>query len=309
MPTCWLSSSPGVPVRSRIGIGVMFATPSPTGYDDGAISGPNVLITLLFAATISSYALAAALYVWFLARGSDGATRPAARHALGAAVGFHVGFLACNWSIAGTAPNADIHQALAVLSLLVAVVFLITTRTRPRLRVLGTFITPVTLLLFLAAALRRGVGPVPEPVRSLLLPIHVGVNVLGLAAFCLAFAAAVAYVIQERQLRRKRLGGLFKRLPALHVLDGLGLRAVLIGFPLLTVGVVTGTIWAVRLSPTSPSITNAQAFGVLAWVLFAGVLLLRVLAGWQGRKAAIGTILGFVCTLAVLAGYVLEAWA
>ena len=46
--------------------------------------------------------------------------------------------------------------------------------------------------------------------------------------------------------------------------------------------------------------------GVVAWVLFAAVLLLRVAAGWRGRKAAIGTMLGFLCTMAVLIGYVLR---
>lgn len=262
-------------------------------------------LTILFALCAAGYAISAALYVAYLAQGSEGAERWAAR-VLGAALLGHVGFLAANWAIAGHLPTADIHQALAVMSLLVAIAFLITARSKKRLRVLGAFITPVTLLLFLGAAFRRGVGPVPEPVRSAMLPFHVAVNVLGLVAFALAFAAALAYVIQERQLRRKQLGGLFQRLPELEVLDSLGLRSVLAGFPLLTAGVVTGTIWAVQNSPGSFGLSAAQSFGLLAWLLFAAVLLLRVAAGWRGRKAAIGTMLGFGCTMAVLVGYVLR---
>jgi ABC-type uncharacterized transport system permease subunit len=264
-----------------------------------------VLVTALFAITAALYAVSCGFYVSFLARGAERTARAAARVLFGAVVS-HIGFLTANFAHHGHVPTADIHQALAVMSLLVVLVFLLTVRSRARLRVLGAFITPVTLLLFLGAAFRRGVGPVPEGVRSALLPVHVAVNVLGLAAFAFAFAVAIAYLLQERQLRRKQLGALFQRLPPLDVLDSLGLRAVLVGFPLLTIGVVTGTIWAVRLNPSSFELSAAQGFGLLAWLLFALVLLLRVAAGWRGRKAAIGTTLGFLCTIAVLVGYVMR---
>lgn len=264
-----------------------------------------MLVTLLFALTALAYAASGTLYVLFLARGTGGGATWAAR-LLGGAVLLHLVFLATGWATGAQPPIADIHQALAVMSLLVALLFVVAARVRERLQVLGAFITPVTLLLFLGAAFRGGVATVPEEVRSALLPVHVGVNVLGLAAFALAFAASLAYVLQERQLRRKKLGGLMQRLPPLDVLDRLSLRAVLIGFPLLTIGVVTGTIWAVRLRGDSFGLSAAQGFGLLAWVLFAGVLLLRVAAGWRGRKAAIGTVLGFLSTMAVLVSYLLR---
>ncbi len=260
------------------------------------------MVMALFAATAALYAIASGLYVHFLAKGSEGGASWASRVLFGA-VACHLGFIATNWLVAGNEPTADIHQALAVLSLTVVLIFLLTARRRQRLQVLGAFITPVTLLLFLGAAFRRGVGPVPEEVRSALVPVHVGTNVLGLAAFAFAFAAGAAYVIQERQLRQKRLGGVFQRLPALDVLDTIGLRSVLVGFPLLTVGVVTGTMWAVQLTSSPLGLSASQGFGLLAWLLFAAVLLLRVAAGWRGRKAAIGAMLGFLMTMVVLAGY------
>jgi ABC-type uncharacterized transport system permease subunit len=263
------------------------------------------VVIALFAVTAALYALAGGLYALFLWRGAA-PTGSWSDRALGAAVVSHVTFLFAGFVHSGTLPTSDIHQALAGLSLLVVLGFLGTMRSRPRLRVLGAFITPVTLLLFLGAAFRRDVGPVPDPVRSALLPVHVAVNMLGLAAFALAFAAALAYLLQERQLRKKRFGGIFERLPALDVLDSVGLKAVLAGFPMLTVGVVTGALWAVRLHPDSFPLSAAQGFGLLAWILFAAVLLLRVAAGWRGRRAAIGTLLGFLCTLAVLLGYVIR---
>lgn len=265
------------------------------------------MVMALFALTALLYAVSCAVYARFLAAGAERSARAGAFLLAGAVVS-HIAFLAASYARHGLVPTADIYQALALMSLIVVLVFLATARTRPRLRVLGAFITPVTLLLFLGAAFRgESVGPVPEHVRSVMLPVHVAVNVVGLAAFALAFAAAIAYLIQERQLRRKQLGGLFERLPALDVLDSLGLRAVLVGFLFLTVGVITGTVWAARLSSSAFALTAAQAVGVLAWLLFASVLFLRVAAGWRGRKAAIGTMLGFLCTMAVLVGYVLRA--
>lgn len=262
-----------------------------------------MLVTTLMWLTALLYAVAAGLYLQHLAKGTQAVAEWAARILAIAALS-QGAFMGVGWAELGQVPASDIHQALAVMSLVVVVVFLFTARSRDRLRVLGAFITPVTLLLFLGAALRQSEVPaVPEGVRSALLPLHVGVNVLGLAAFAFAFAFALAYVIQERQLRQKKLGGLFQRLPALDVLDRLGLRAVLVGFPLLTVGVVTGTMWIVQ---GSLGLSATQGFGLLAWLLFAGVLLLRVAAGWRGRKAAIGTMLGFLSTLAVLAGYLLR---
>jgi ABC-type transport system involved in cytochrome c biogenesis permease subunit len=89
------------------------------------------------------------------------------------------------------------------------------------------------------------------------------------------------------------------------VLDGFSLRAVSVGFPLLTIGVVTGAFWATRVQQ-GVLVTSPQAFGLASWVLFAGVLVLRLAAGWRGRRAAIGTIVGFLCAAAVLVGYVVR---
>lgn len=268
------------------------------------------MVTALFAITAAVYFLAGSLYLVFLARGHDSLAK-AGTALLGIAVLAHMAFLIADFVEAGNVPFSDIHQALAVLSLLVVLGYLATLtwesrRGAPRLLVLGAFITPVTLLLFLGAGFRRGVAVVDPGVRSALLPIHVSVNVLGLVAFALAFGIAVAYVLQERQLRRKQLGGLFQRLPPLDVLDSLSFRMVLIGFPLFTIGVISGTVWAVRIDPNAPPIGATQTIGVLAWLTFAAVLLLRVAAGWRGRRAAIGTMLGFLCACAVLIGYVLR---
>ena len=261
------------------------------------------LTTPIFMLTAACYLVAGGFFSAHLRSGGERSAAWAARM-LGVSIVAHVGFVIADYVQSGRIPLGTMHQTLALLSLLIAVGFLGTMR-RHRLPVLGAFITPVTLLLFLGAGLQRATPDVPESVRSVLLPLHITVNVLGLAAFALAFGAAVAYLIQEQLLRKRQLGGVFQRLPALDVLDALGFRLVTVGFTLFTLGVVTGSIWASR-SGNGFSFSTGQGFALFSWLCFAGVLLTRVAGGWRGRRAAIGTMLGFLCAMAAIGGYLLR---
>jgi ABC-type transport system involved in cytochrome c biogenesis permease subunit len=259
----------------------------------------STTLNVSFAVASVAYLAASVGYFAMMGSGSKWAERWSARLLLIGAL-FHVLFL-----FGDTARHpqfGDIRQMLTIVSLAIVSAHLIAQRYG-RLAVLGAFTTPIVLLMFLAAGLGHSVPDVPDEVRSYLLPAHVLVNVLGVAAFTMAFAVATAYLIQERLLRRRQLGGLFTRLPPLDVLDSLGLKLLLIGFPLFTLGSVSGAFWAAKLPI---SLSPAQVIGLVAWAVFATVLLLRVAAGWQGRRAAIGTLLGFACALAVLIGYALR---
>jgi len=264
-----------------------------------------MLVTALFVTTGVLYSASCVLYLILLGKGGEPIGKWATRILLVAGLS-HLAYLGFDMAASGRLPMDNIYQTLSSASLIIVVAYLIASRNY-RIAVLGAFITPVTLLFLMGAGLGRTVGPVPAEVRSALVPVHIGANVLGIAAFALAFAVALAYMIQERQLRQKKLSGLFHRLPALDVLDSLGLRFVTIGFPLLTLGIITGTAWAFQIDSNAPAISAAQGFAVLEWLVFASVLLLRVAVGWQGRRAAIGTIIGFACGTAVLLGYLLKA--
>lgn len=256
----------------------------------------------LFLGTAIAYTLAAALYLVSLVRGPEGSGRFAARVLMGAAT-LHIAYLAVD-TLGHTTPMQGIAQTLTFLSLGIVLAFLLARLRGKGIDILGAFLTPVALLFLMGAGVGRSVDAVPTSVRSALLPVHIGVNALGIVAFALAFGAATAYVIQERMLRRKKLGGVFQRLPPLDVLDSFGLRSVSLGFPLLTIGIVTGVFWVDPVE--SFDISPMHGFALAAWVLFAGVLLLRIAAGWRGRRAAIGTIMGFLCALGVLVGYVVR---
>lgn len=257
----------------------------------------------LFIATAALYAIACILYLFQLTRGSDKAPLLPGTVFV-AALGAHLAFLLSEAPAPGELPVADIAQILNVSSFGIGIAFLLASY-RMNVTILGAFVAPLSLMLLLASGLGSSYAPVPPRVESVMLTLHIGANVMGLVAFALAFVAGVAYLVQERFVRRRQLTGAFQRLPSLGVLDTIGLRSVLFGFPLLTFGMVTGTFWLLRSG--GAQFYASQALGLVAWAIFAGVIVLRVASGWQGRKAAVGTMIGFLFTLLVLAGYALRA--
>jgi ABC-type uncharacterized transport system permease subunit len=257
----------------------------------------------LFIATAALYAIACILYLFQLTRGSEKTPRMPGTVFV-AALGAHLAFLLLEAPAPGELALSDIAQILSVSSFGLGIAFLLASY-RFDVTILGAFVAPLSLMLFLASGLGSSYAPVSPTVESAMLTLHIAANVLGLVAFALAFVAGVAYMVQEGLLRRRQLTGAFQRLPSLDVLDTIGLRSVLTGFPLLTFGMVTGTFWLLRSGGSQFYVS--QALGLVAWAIFASVIVLRVAAGWQGRKAAVGTMIGFVFTLLVLLGYAVRA--
>src|SRR5262249_17955972 len=157
-------------------------------------------------------------------------------------------------------------------------------------------------LVMLVAAQFVGDHPTSSAPRTLL-AVHVTANLVGMGLFVLAGAAAIFYIVQERQLKAKHGRGIATRLPPLDALDHTEHRLLLAGFPLLTLGVVTGAIVLHGLSGSTPQDVMRSVLAYTTWLLLGGVLLLRAVAGWRGRRAAYGTVAGAVCLLLVIMIY------
>jgi ABC-type uncharacterized transport system permease subunit len=261
------------------------------------------LATLLFAATAAVYGLASVLFFAELAGRSWRVAAWAPRLVV-AGVPLHAAQITV-WSIVlHVCPVEGIHFALSVASLLACLGYALA-RLRYRIDPLGAFVAPQALAFLLAS---RFVGPVEGAPRlkSAILPFHVVSNLLGVALFALAFAAAVAYLLQERRLKRKVLTDV-ARLPPVDALDRAEHGFLVAGFPLLTIGILTGTIWAREIEAGSVAGAARAVLAYAAWALIGAVLLLRASAGWRGRRAAFGTILGFGLALLVLVFYLVRS--
>ena len=261
------------------------------------------MATALFHATVVAYAVSCALFLTQL-----GKTPPkwssAAMPTLAVGALLHLAGVIAAAVVDGWSPVGGIQQALTAFSLGIAIAFWLVAR-KYRLAAVGAFVTPIPLLMLTSAHVGR-VEPLSAGVRGMLLAVHITANLLGEIAFALAFAVAIAYLLQERRLKRKQLQGVFFRLPSLDVLDHLGLRCVTVGFPLLTIGIVLGAVVA-RRRGEDLFVSSEQILGLLMWIAFATVLALRATAGWRGRRAAIGTVLGFVLGAAVLVAYLVRS--
>jgi ABC-type uncharacterized transport system permease subunit len=270
------------------------------------------LTDLLFGATAAVYSAACVLFIAFLLgwpAGEPSAGSSAGRAARWAprllAIG--VPLHAANILVASLAlhvcPVGGMHFSMSVVSMLAALTYVVA-RPRFHIDVVGAFVAPLALT-FLLASRFVGTGGGPR-LKSAILPFHVAANLLSLALFTLAFAAAVAYLLQERHLKRKNFAGAFHRLPPLDALDRAEHRFLVAGFPLLTIGILTGTLWAREVEAGGAAEIARALFGYASWGLFGAVLLLRAAAGWRGRRAAYGTIAGFGFTLLVLLLYLVR---
>jgi ABC-type uncharacterized transport system permease subunit len=263
-------------------------------------------VAVILAATVAAYATACGLFVAYLSSDRFARAGTLAPRILLVATLLHAAHITASSIVLHVCPVEGIHFALSVASMLACAIYL-ALRRRYRIDVVGAFVAPLALTFLLASSL-VGMSQRDPDARygRAILPIHVAVNLLGDALFMLAFAAAVAYLLQERRLKQKNFAGFFRKLPPLDALDRAEHRFLLAGFPFLTAGILTGVYWAHDVEAGGAADIARAIFGYTTWLLFAGVLLLRAGAGWRGRRAAYGTIAGFSFAVLVLIIYLLR---
>jgi ABC-type uncharacterized transport system permease subunit len=265
------------------------------------------LADVLFVVTALVYFAATSAFMVYLL-GSAAAPRIAkfAPRLIGVGAVLHATHIVVYSLVLRVCPVEGIHFPMSVAAMLACGGYVLL-RSRWRIDVVGAFVAPLALTTLMASRFVGGGADVEPHVKSAILPFHVTMNLLGVALFSLAFAAAALYLVQEKLLKAKRVEGLFQRLPPLDSLDQAEHKFLLAGFPLLTLGIITGTLWARRLDPGSGADVARTAFGYVTWLLFAGVLLLRAAAGWRGRRAAYGTIAGFGFAMLVIILYLMRS--
>jgi len=265
----------------------------------------SALSSVPFAAAVLLYAVASTLFYLEVVRtGKTDGPRAGAAILLGLGATFHSAYVVIASFVAHVCPVHSVHFILSMASLVATVVYLIA-RRRFRIHALGLIVAPLGLVVTLSTFFLGTVGP-EERLPAEYIGFHVFANLIGVALFLLACGAAVMYLVQEKRLKNKKalLRTSSSGLPPLDSLDKAVHRFLVAGFPLLTLGVATGTVWAQKLEGGSPDEILRAVFGYATWLLIAAVLLLRVVAGWRGRRAAYGTVAGFTCAVVVLLIYV-----
>jgi len=225
--------------------------------------------------------------------------------ALGIAFGAQTGWLVHRGLATGRCPVVGGQEMAAFLSWSLVVCYIVAQRWY-RTAALRAFVFPIVFVLATVASLSPSAPASPqdisEPLARIILPIHACLIMLAYAAFFISFGAGVMYIIQERELRNKRFGTVFYKLPSLETCDSISFKSVAIGFILLTLGVAAGIVWSHARDGVYWHGAPIELFSVVTWIIYLIIIQSRLSAGWGGRNAAVATIIGFVLVLASLAG-------
>ncbi|MBW1731258.1 MAG: c-type cytochrome biogenesis protein CcsB [Deltaproteobacteria bacterium] len=199
----------------------------------------------------------------------------------------------------GHAPFSNLYESLIFFSWTVILLYLLV-EWRTKNKTLGVFVTPLAFLAMAYASFSPSINSKIQPLipalKSNWLIAHVITCFFGYAAFGLSFGLSLMYLI--KQSKGAKNSNLFLRLiPKITVLDELNYQVVVIGFLMLTLGIITGSVWAHSAWGSYWSWDPKETWSLITWLVYALVLHSRMVRGWRGKRIAFLCIVGFSCVL------------
>jgi cytochrome c-type biogenesis protein CcsB len=259
--------------------------------------------SLLFGISIFVYFSSMVLYVSYLAFRSESLGRVATWTLL-AGVIVETTAILMRWYESyemgiGRAPLTNLYESLVFFAWTIAIVYLLIEK-KFKIKTAGAFVTPFPFIIMAYASLTPNeIQPLVPALQSNWLISHVVTCFVGYAAFAVSFAVSFLYLFKvkaENSLGKK--DGLFTGyLPSSSALDEVGYKTIAIGFPLLTIGIITGAFWANVAWGTYWSWDPKETWSLIVWLIYAAYLHARITKGWRGTKAALLSIVGFSATL------------
>ncbi|MDI6793655.1 MAG: c-type cytochrome biogenesis protein CcsB [bacterium] len=247
------------------------------------------MTTISFSLALGAYLIAGILYgaaIFF--------QRPGRIPALITGLGFlaHSAGLLHRTIEASHAPFANLYESMVFFSWAIVFISLIL-EFRLKTRILGVVTAPLAFLSIASASLLpahyKEITPLIPALQSHWLEIHVIACFLGYAAFAAAFGISILYLIKNRFR--------INRLPLKDRLDELNYQTIAIGFPFLTLGIITGAIWANYAWGTYWSWDPKETWSLITWFIYAAYLHVRLKRDWRGNKAAWLSISGFAAVI------------
>jgi cytochrome c-type biogenesis protein CcsB len=162
---------------------------------------------------------------------------------------------------------------------------------RYRTPAISAIAVPIALafLIFAYTLPSQSAPLVPALQQSLLLTVHVAVAIIAYGTFAIAFGAGALYLVQERKMA--------SWLPRPAMLDDIGYRGVIIGFPFMTLTIILGAFWADVAWGRYWGWDPKETASLVTWLIYGGYLHARVLRGWRGTRSAVLLIVGFCAVL------------
>jgi cytochrome c-type biogenesis protein CcsB len=198
----------------------------------------------------------------------------------------------------GHAPLSNMYESLVFFSWTIVVIYLVIER-RYESRTIGAFATPIAFLAMAYASLSPNVSdriqPLVPALKSNWLIAHVITCFLGYAAFAITFGISAMYLFKRSDTEGK--SHLLARFPEFNVLDELTHQMVTFGFVFLSIGIITGAVWANSAWGSYWSWDPKETWSLITWFIYATLLHARMMRGWHGRRIAYLSIIGFMAVL------------
>ena len=198
----------------------------------------------------------------------------------------------------GHAPLSNLYESLVFAAWAIMLIYLVMEH-RTKQRALGVFPALFAFLAMAYASFSTGVSSKIQPLlpalKSNWLIAHVVTCFLGYAAFAVSCGISILYIVRDS--RPETTGGAPSLLPDLRQLDEFNYQMVLFGFLWLSLGIITGSVWADLAWGTYWSWDPKETWSLITWLIYAALLHARTMKGWRGNRVAWLSIIGFVCVL------------
>jgi cytochrome c-type biogenesis protein CcsB len=203
----------------------------------------------------------------------------------------------------GFFPLATPFDVLSFFAWVLVGLFLLI-RYRDPSPIFGCIAVPIALVLLLFGStlsfqIREPIVPV---LKSWWLPVHVTLAIAGNGIFALMAIGGLMYILQERLIKTKRIGRMHRLLPSLETLDMINRRGLPLGFFFLTLGIISGALWAGSIWGFYWSWDPKETWSLITWFAYAGMVHQRVVLGWRGKRAALLAIMGFALVIFTFVG-------
>ena len=198
----------------------------------------------------------------------------------------------------GHAPLSNLYESLVFFAWTITLLYLFIER-RYGNRVIGAFTMPLAFLAMAYASLSPNISdriqPLLPALKSNWLIAHVITCFIGYAAFAVAFGLSIMYLIRQREPVSK--GSLLDRFPKPNVIDDLTHQMIMFGFLFLSVGIISGAVWANSAWGRYWGWDPKETWSLITWFIYATLLHAKLMRGWQGRRIAYLSVIGFAAVL------------
>lgn len=199
-------------------------------------------------------------------------------------------YLGVRWVEAGRAPFSNMFESLVLFAWTVAFVHLLF-RIRSKLPWLAAAAAGLSALaLAHASTFESEIRPLMPALQSNWLSFHVMTCFLGYGAFAISSVAAVGFLIVTRR-------DCTVQPETRQTLEVIVSQTISFGFLFLTLGILTGAVWANSAWGTYWSWDPKETWSLITWFVYAAFLHFNFMRGWRGRWAAWISIIGFISVL------------